>query len=63
MMGETLRLQTVAEGIEREPQRASLIGLGCTLGQGFCFERPLEAEDVPLRVFGAGGSVHLAASK
>ena len=44
-LGETLRLNTVAEGIERESQRAQLIALGCELGQGFLFSKPLDAEE------------------
>jgi diguanylate cyclase (GGDEF)-like protein/PAS domain S-box-containing protein len=44
-LGETLRMHTVAEGIETEPQRARLIELGCELGQGYLFSRPVDAED------------------
>jgi diguanylate cyclase (GGDEF)-like protein/PAS domain S-box-containing protein len=33
-LGDTLKLQTIAEGIERAEQRAALTELGCTLGQG-----------------------------
>ncbi len=44
-LGETLRMNTVAEGIETEAQRARLIGLGCELGQGYLFSRPVDAED------------------
>ena len=36
-LGDTLKLQTIAEGIERAEQRAALIELGCTLGQGHHF--------------------------
>jgi diguanylate cyclase (GGDEF)-like protein/PAS domain S-box-containing protein len=36
-LGETLGLDTVAEGIELEPQVASLLELGCVAGQGFLF--------------------------
>ncbi len=36
-LGDTLKLQTIAEGIERTEQRAALIELGCTLGQGHHF--------------------------
>ncbi|HKH84187.1 MAG TPA: EAL domain-containing protein, partial [Gemmatimonadales bacterium] len=36
-LGETLKLETIAEGIERAEQRAALIQLGCTLGQGHHF--------------------------
>ncbi len=43
-LGETLGLETVAEGIELEPQVAALLGLGCIAGQGFLFAAagPLE---------------------
>jgi diguanylate cyclase (GGDEF)-like protein/PAS domain S-box-containing protein len=43
-LGETLGLDTVAEGIELEPQVAALLELGCVAGQGFLFAsaRPLE---------------------
>ena len=36
-LGDTLKLQTIAEGIERAEQRAALIELGCHLGQGHHF--------------------------
>ena len=39
MLGETLGLDTVAEGIELEPQVDALLSLGCVAGQGFLFAR------------------------
>ncbi len=39
MLGQTLGLDTVAEGIELEPQAEALLGLGCVAGQGFLFAR------------------------
>jgi diguanylate cyclase (GGDEF)-like protein/PAS domain S-box-containing protein len=42
-LGETLRLQTIAEGIERAEQRAALLELGCVLGQGHHFWPALSA--------------------
>jgi diguanylate cyclase (GGDEF)-like protein/PAS domain S-box-containing protein len=36
-LSDTLKLQTIAEGIERAEQRAALIELGCPLGQGHHF--------------------------
>jgi diguanylate cyclase (GGDEF)-like protein/PAS domain S-box-containing protein len=42
-LGDTLRLDTIAEGIEMAEQRASLIELGCTLGQGHHFWAALPA--------------------
>ena len=42
---DTLGLDTVAEGIEFEPQVSALLELGCVAGQGFLFAKagPLEA--------------------
>jgi diguanylate cyclase (GGDEF)-like protein/PAS domain S-box-containing protein len=42
-LGDTLRLDTIAEGIEMAEQRAALIELGCTLGQGHHFWAALPA--------------------
>jgi diguanylate cyclase (GGDEF)-like protein/PAS domain S-box-containing protein len=36
-LGQTLGLDTVAEGIELEPQVTALLALGCVAGQGFLF--------------------------
>jgi diguanylate cyclase (GGDEF)-like protein/PAS domain S-box-containing protein len=38
-LGETLGLETIAEGIEQESQVAALLALGCVAGQGFLFAR------------------------
>jgi EAL domain-containing protein (putative c-di-GMP-specific phosphodiesterase class I) len=40
MLGETLGLDTVAEGIELDPQVEALLALGCVAGQGFLFAPP-----------------------
>jgi hypothetical protein len=40
----------VAEGIEREEQAARLREYGCTLGQGFLFSRPIEADEMRERL-------------
>jgi EAL domain-containing protein (putative c-di-GMP-specific phosphodiesterase class I) len=39
-LGDTLGLDTVAEGIEYEPQVSALLELGCVAGQGFLFAKP-----------------------
>lgn len=43
-LGQTLGMQVVAEGIERPEQATQLREMGGTLGQGYLFARPLDAE-------------------
>jgi diguanylate cyclase (GGDEF)-like protein len=45
-LGDLLSLRTVAEGIETAAQQERLLALGCTLGQGFHFSRPISAAEV-----------------
>jgi diguanylate cyclase (GGDEF)-like protein/PAS domain S-box-containing protein len=45
-LGETLRLGTIAEGIEVTEQWAGLRELGCQYGQGYYFAPPLSAAEV-----------------
>jgi len=45
-LGETLGLDTVAEGIELEPQVAALLALGCVAGQGFLFAPARSLEEL-----------------
>jgi diguanylate cyclase (GGDEF)-like protein/PAS domain S-box-containing protein len=45
-LGDVLRLETIAEGIERSEQVAHLLSLGCHLGQGFHFARPVAAVEL-----------------
>ena len=45
-LGETLDLQVVAEGIEMPEQLASLLNLGCELGQGFLFAKAMPLPSV-----------------
>ncbi|MEO6715275.1 MAG: EAL domain-containing protein [Mycobacteriales bacterium] len=44
-LGRTLNLITVAEGVEHPWQVVELRRLGCALGQGFHFARPMTADD------------------
>jgi len=44
-IGRSLRMATVAEGIETEEQRQMLLELGCEFGQGFLFARPMPPGD------------------
>ena len=49
-LGRSLDLFTVAEGIERAEQEAELRALGCQLGQGFLFARPMSEEELVRRL-------------
>jgi diguanylate cyclase (GGDEF)-like protein/PAS domain S-box-containing protein len=51
-LSQKLGLQCLAEGIETEAQLAFLRNLGCPLGQGYLFSRPLPAADFS-RLIGA----------
>ena len=42
-LGETLKVEMIAEGIEDIHQANALLGMGCQLGQGFHFAKPLAA--------------------
>jgi len=45
-MAEALGLDTVAEGIEGDGQRDTLLGIGCLTGQGYCFGKPMPVEEL-----------------
>jgi EAL domain-containing protein (putative c-di-GMP-specific phosphodiesterase class I) len=45
-LGQTLQMRIVAEGIEHIEQADQLRALGCGLGQGYLFARPLPAHEV-----------------
>jgi diguanylate cyclase (GGDEF)-like protein len=47
-LSQALRLETVAEGIELESQATGMRELGCVLGQGYYFARPLDAGQLEL---------------
>ena len=46
-LAHSLEMTTVAEGIEEPEQRQRLQELGCLVGQGYLFSRPVPAADVP----------------
>jgi predicted signal transduction protein with EAL and GGDEF domain len=46
MLGATLGLETVAEGIENEAQAETLLELGCVAGQGFLFARSTSLDNI-----------------
>jgi EAL domain-containing protein (putative c-di-GMP-specific phosphodiesterase class I) len=45
-LSDSLKIVTVAEGIETAEQAEKMRALGCTYGQGFFFSRPLPAAEV-----------------
>jgi diguanylate cyclase (GGDEF)-like protein/PAS domain S-box-containing protein len=47
-LGRTLGLKTVAEGIEEPAQAAELTLLGCDVGQGYHFARPMDRAGLEL---------------
>jgi diguanylate cyclase (GGDEF)-like protein/PAS domain S-box-containing protein len=51
MLGATLGLETVAEGIENEAQVQGLLDLGCVAGQGFLFASSCSLDDVAMTPF------------
>lgn len=44
-LAENLNLKAVAEGIETERQREILLTLGCKIGQGYLFYRPMPLDE------------------
>jgi EAL domain-containing protein (putative c-di-GMP-specific phosphodiesterase class I) len=53
-LGQALSLHTIAEGVEDAGQHAALREVGCPLGQGFLFARPLDPEGIAALL--AGGT-------
>ena len=45
-LGESFQLRVVAEGIERADQLDTLLRLGCELGQGYYFARPMDPDSL-----------------
>ncbi|HSO52435.1 MAG TPA: EAL domain-containing protein, partial [Actinomycetes bacterium] len=45
-LGQSLQLQTVAEGVEDSAQFLALRRMGCDVGQGFDFGRPMESGEI-----------------
>ena len=43
-LASALDLQVVAEGIETEQQRDVLLDMGCKIGQGYWFSKPVAAD-------------------
>jgi diguanylate cyclase (GGDEF)-like protein/PAS domain S-box-containing protein len=49
-LGDTLKLHTIAEGIEMAEQRQALLELGCPLGQGYYFAAALPPSEIECRL-------------
>jgi len=47
-------MRVVIEGVERLEQRQTLLNLGCRLGQGFLFSKPIQAEQLDQLLKAAG---------
>jgi diguanylate cyclase (GGDEF)-like protein/PAS domain S-box-containing protein len=45
-LGQSLQLVTVAEGVEDSAQFLALRRMGCDVGQGYYFGRPMESEEI-----------------
>lgn len=45
-LGHSLKLETVAEGVEHASQVKTLLSLGCELGQGYHFSKPVTPEEI-----------------
>ncbi len=58
-LARAIGLSVVAEGIETEQQRRWLVDVGCTLGQGYLFGRPVPAAEFAVLHGPAGGSRRL----
>ena len=55
-IGQTLHLETVAEGVETEEQLDRLVRLGAKHGQGYLFARPLAALEFATLLLATGAS-------
>ena len=55
-LAQTLGFTTVAEGVEEASHAALLATLGCDIGQGFFWSRPLTARDASLLLADTGST-------
>jgi diguanylate cyclase (GGDEF)-like protein len=47
LMGREMGKRVVVEGVETEEQAAALLELGCEIGQGYLFARPMPGKEIP----------------
>ena len=59
-IGKTLRLETVAEGVEKADQAERLRTLQCDLGQGYLFSRPMPSETITQMLRDGGSKANAA---
>jgi diguanylate cyclase len=52
-LSQVLHLDTVAEGIETAAQAGELLELGCDIGQGYLYAKPMPAAELDERMTGA----------
>ena len=45
-LGRRFNFAVVAEGIETRQQQARLVKMGCLIGQGFLFAKPMPVDDI-----------------
>jgi|GEM_PF-3634099 len=53
-LAQGLRVETVAEGVQTEPQERALAQLGVTMGQGFLYGQPMPGDDAGRLVSNSG---------
>jgi len=62
-LATTLKLHTVAEGVEDVQQRAHLLELGCDYGQGYLFAKPVDADAVSALLRSTGSAPFAASTR
>lgn len=61
ILAEKLELEVIAEGVENEEQLTLLQALGCSLGQGYYFSRPISGQEVEQSILNSSwSSPHMA---
>lgn len=51
-IANTLNLKTIAEGIESEEQLQVMSNLGCQMGQGFLWDKPISSQEIENKYLG-----------
>jgi EAL domain-containing protein (putative c-di-GMP-specific phosphodiesterase class I) len=61
-LAHALGVVAIAEGVESQGQLSSVRGLGCDLGQGYLFARPMTADQVTDLFARGAGALRTAVS-